>query len=299
VSTEAWSTAICWAVAFLVDPLEPVGPEPEPEPEPVEPVELLAVVELAVLPVVAPLPVPLPPAAPDELPEELDEDSSAAVSAFSSWFTCLMSLVTWLCADVAWLSAAEQEALPLPPDEGAVVDVVVEVVVEDVEELAQAAVAWVSAAVVWLWSLSKRVWSEVSAAWRPVMADGEVDEAPEPEGEPVPDAAGLVVAVVVAWTVVVALAVVVVVAVWLASALARVALAEASDAWAEVTVASSVARSSDAKVWPAATDWPTETSTALTVPEALKLRSAWSTGVMVPTESSVDTTVPLPTTAVR
>ena len=90
-----------------------------------------------------------------------------------------------------------------------------------------------------------------------------------------------------------------VVAVSLASALARVALAEASDAWAETTVAFNVARSSEARVWPAVTVWPTVTSTVLTVPEALKFRLAWLTGVMVPTESRVDSTVPVPTTAVR
>ena len=33
--------------------------------------------------------------------------------------------------------------------------------------------------------------------------------------------------------------------------------------------------SSEARVWPAVTDWPTDTSTVLTVPETLKLRSAW------------------------
>jgi Na+-transporting methylmalonyl-CoA/oxaloacetate decarboxylase gamma subunit len=180
-----------------------------------------------------------------------------------------------------------------------VVDVVVEVEELDVDESAHAVVAWVSAALTWPWSPSSRLWSEVNVAWRPAMAEGEGDEGdevPEPEAEPVPDAAGVVVAGVAVWAVVV---LVVVVAVWLVSALARVALAEASDAWAEITAALSVARSSDAKVWPAATAWPTDTSTALTVPEALKLRSAWLTGVMVPTESSVDSTVPVPTRAVR
>ena len=167
---------------------------------------------------------------------------------------------------------------------------------------AHAVVAWVSAAPTWPWSLSNRLWSEVNVAWRPAMVDGEEEVEDEvvdvePDVAPVPDAAGVVVAVVAVRVGVVVL--VVVVAVWLVSALARVALAEASDAWAEITAALSVARSSDANVWPAATDWPTDTSTALTVPEALKLRSAWLTGVMVPTESSVDSTVPEPTRAVR
>lgn len=183
------------------------------------------------------------------------------------------------------------------------VDVVVDVEEVDDEEPAHAVVAWLSATLTWPWSLSNRLWSEVNVACSPAMAEEEEEEdVPAPDVEPVPDAAGVVVAVVAAWDVVVALAavdVVVVVAVWLLSALAKVALAEASDAWAEITAASSVARSSDAKVWPAATDWPTDTSTALTVPEALKLRSAWLTGVMVPTESSVDSTVPVPTRAVR
>ena len=65
-----------------------------------------------------------------------------------------------------------------------------------------------------------------------------------------------------------------VVVVWLASALASVAWADARVAWAEVTAASNVAMSNDASVSPALTVWPTETLTALTVPEASKLRLA-------------------------
>jgi hypothetical protein len=68
-----------------------------------------------------------------------------------------MSLVTWLCAEVAWLSAAEQDWLPLPPAGGVVVDVVVEVDELDVDEPAHAVVAWVSAALTWPWSLSRRL----------------------------------------------------------------------------------------------------------------------------------------------
>jgi hypothetical protein len=64
-----------------------------------------------------------------------------------------MSLVTWLCAEVAWLNAAEHDWLPLPPAGGVAVDVVVDVVVEveelDVDEPAHAVVAWVSAALTW------------------------------------------------------------------------------------------------------------------------------------------------------
>ena len=47
----------------------------------------------------------------------------------------------------------------------------------------------------------------------------------------------------------------------LASALASVAVADASVAWAEITVALRSATSSDARVWPAVTVWPTDTST--------------------------------------
>jgi hypothetical protein len=63
-------------------------------------------------------------------------------------------------------------------------------------------------------------------------------------------------------------------ALWAASSLARVAWADARLAWAEVTPACSEVISNDARVWPAVTCWPTETFTALTVPDALKLRLA-------------------------
>ena len=76
----------------------------------------------------------------------------------------------------------------------------------------------------------------------------------------------------------------VVVAVSLASASESVAVAEASVAWADTTVALRSATSRDASVCPAVTVWPTDTSTALTVPDTLKLRFAWLTGVIVPTE---------------
>ena len=143
VSTEAWSTATCWAVAFLPElsgPLELPVP-----PEPVEPVEPVEVVELPVAAVIPP-PVPVPPVAPDEPVAVLEDDSRAMVSAFSAWLTCLMSPPTWFCAEVACPSAAAQEAVPLPPDgvEGVVVEVLVGVVVELVEvgvDPAQAVVA--------------------------------------------------------------------------------------------------------------------------------------------------------------
>ena len=63
-------------------------------------------------------------------------------------------------------------------------------------------------------------------------------------------------------------------AVWVASSLVRVAWADARLAWAEVTPAWSEVTSNDANVWPAVTCWPTDTFTALTVPDALKLRLA-------------------------
>ena len=63
-------------------------------------------------------------------------------------------------------------------------------------------------------------------------------------------------------------------ALWVASSLARVAWADARLAWAEVTPACSEVTSNEASVWPAVTCWPTETFTALTVPDALKLRLA-------------------------
>jgi hypothetical protein len=63
-------------------------------------------------------------------------------------------------------------------------------------------------------------------------------------------------------------------ALWAASSLARVAWADARLAWAEVTLAWSEVTSNEARVWPAVTCWPTETFTALTVPDASKLRLA-------------------------
>jgi hypothetical protein len=63
-------------------------------------------------------------------------------------------------------------------------------------------------------------------------------------------------------------------AVSLASALASVAVADASVACVETTVALRSAMSRDANVWPAVTVCPTDASTALTVPDTLKLRFA-------------------------
>jgi hypothetical protein len=57
--------------------------------------------------------------------------------------------------------------------------------------------------------------------------------------------------------------------------------------------------SSWARAWPAVTDCPTVTATEATVPEAPKLRVAWFTGVTVPTESRVSTTVPVVAVARR
>ena len=88
-------------------------------------------------------------------------------------------------------------------------------------------------------------------------------------------------------------------AVSLASALASVAWADANDAWVDSTLALRWATSREARVCPAVTVWPTAASTALTVPETLKARLACSTGAMVPTESRVAVTVPVPTTDVR
>ena len=103
-----------------------------------------------------------------------------------------------------------------------------------------------------------------------------------------------------AWSLaVVVTAVVVTAAVSLASAEASVAWAEASVAWVEVTLVARGVVSSDARTWPAVTAWPTLTPTVPTVPDTLKLRPAWLTGVIVPTESRVASTVPVPTTAVR
>jgi hypothetical protein len=144
-------------------------------------------------------------------------------------------------------------------------------------------------------SVSNWDWSEVRVAWRATIADPVGDAAPDPD----PD--GDVVAVVeVVWDEAVELPEdVEVVAVSLASALANVAWVDANEACAEIRVAFSAVSSSDARVWPAVTVWPTDTSTALTVPETLKFRLAWLTGVIVPTESRVATTVPVPATAVR
>ncbi len=91
----------------------------------------------------------------------------------------------------------------------------------------------------------------------------------------------------------------VVVAVSLASASESVAVADASVAWADTTAALRSATSRDANVCPSVTVWPTDTSTVLTVPDTLKLRFAWLTGVIVPTEVRVATTVPVPTAEVR
>jgi hypothetical protein len=88
-------------------------------------------------------------------------------------------------------------------------------------------------------------------------------------------------------------------ALWAASSLASVAWAEASVASADVTSAWSWVTSRDARVCPAETCWPTVTSTVLTVPDVLKLREAWLTGVIVATESRVCTAVPVPTVVVR
>ncbi len=95
-----------------------------------------------------PAPEPLPPA-----PVEPPDDSRAALSAFSSLSTVLMSAVSRDCAAEAWESADEQVVAPppLPPAPGAVVGGVVgggwnegvalgEAALDDVE-VAQAVVA--------------------------------------------------------------------------------------------------------------------------------------------------------------
>jgi hypothetical protein len=244
----------------------------------------------------------LDPDAPDdpEPPVEVDADSRAVVRARSSWDTCLMSAATFAWAEEAWARAAEQLDVP-PPVEGVVVEVVLVEVVDVVEvvvvEFPHAAVAAWRLVPARAESLSSCDWSETRVDCR-VATDDEEDEGDDPPAEPdavvapVEEAACDEVVEVVAMLVVV-------VAVSLASALASEAWAEASEAWAESTAALSVATSSDARVWPWVTTWPTETSTLLTVPEASKLRLAWLTGVMVPTESRVARTVPVPTAAVR
>jgi hypothetical protein len=238
-----------------------------------------------------------------ELPVEPEFDSRAAVRARSSWDTCLMSAATLAWAEEAWASAAEHEDVP-PAEDGVVVEVVVGAVVDVVEVVEVVVVVVFPHAAVAAWrlvpakaeSVSSWDWSETSVACNAATDEEADDPPPDPEDPVVP-------VVVVAWDevpeVVEDVAVVVVVAVSLASALASVAWAEASDACAESTAALSVATSSDARVWPWATAWPTETSTVLTVPDASKLRFAWLTGVMVPTESRVARTVPVPTSAVR
>lgn len=118
-------------------------------------------------------------------------------------------------------------------------------------------------------------------------------EVPERFGEPED---GVVVVVVVVESELDGL---VLASVSLASSLARLFWAEARLAWAETTSAFRSVTSREARVCPAVTFCPTETSTVLTVPETLKSRSAWSTGVIVPTDVNESTTVPLLTSAVR
>jgi hypothetical protein len=279
-------------VAFLAD-WPPVAPDP---PDPV--VAVVAVVPAGVA-VVLDADAPEP-----EAPVELDVDSRAVVRERSSWATCLMSAATLAWAEDAWASAAEQPDVP-PPEGGVVVEVEVVVVVDVVEVvvLPHAAVAAWRLVPARAESLSSCDWSETRVDCRVATddEDDEGDEGDDPTAEPEvvvapveeaacdeePEAVEDVAVLVV------------VVAVSLASALASVAWAEANDAWAESTAALSVATSSDARVWPWVTTWPTDTSTVLTVPDALKSRLAWLTGVMVPTESRVARTVPVPTTAVR
>ena len=285
MSTAAWSTATCWGVAFLVE-------SPAASLELAVPVGSVVPLPVALLEV--PEDAPGPELDPPEMDgvvagaaDEPDVASMAAATAFSSCSTCFTSAATRAWACVAWVRAAEQEGAPLPPEAGAVVEVV-----EDDE--AQTEVASWRAVPARTESVSSWVWSEVSSACNLATEELSGDE-PDPRPEP----AGTVVVVVVgaAWDVVDVD--VVAVAVSLASALATEAWAEANDAWADSTAALRSATSSEASVWPAPTVWPTVTSTSLTVPETLKLRLAWLTGVMVPTESRVSSTVPVPTSVVR
>jgi hypothetical protein len=327
VSMEAWSTASCSGEAALEDdppdralPDDPPADEPEDEPdaEPVDvPVDVVAadaVVEVVVRPDPEYPVEPVDPLAPPVV----DELLRAAFSADSSWLTFLRSADTLAWAAEAWLSASAQvvgavpvvppgdapepppEPEPPEPEPGGPEAGVVElpadewdglVVVVVVVVVSHSLVAAVSAALAAAESASACFWSATSVACNLATCWACcVDDAVVPD-EGVAD--GVVVAVVADADDVL------VVSVSLASAAARVAWAEATLARAWVTAAWRVDRSSDARVWPAATFWPTVTSTAATVPEALKLRSAWLTGVMVPTSSRVDWTVPVLTSAVR
>ncbi len=151
VSTDAWSTATCWGVAFFVawtpwpdvaldaEAVEAVGAEAEP----VEPVVEADEVDL--------------PAAEDE-PAVAESDWRAEVRAFSSWVTCLMSADTWLWADDAWFRASVQVLGAPPPLEGVVVEVV------EPDGAAQRVVACWSAAVAAVESESNWLWLATSVA---------------------------------------------------------------------------------------------------------------------------------------
>ena len=255
VSTDAWSTATCSGVAL---PL-PLFDAPPLDPPPVDPVDD---------PVVSFTPAPSAAlAAPADPP---DAGSSAAVRAFSSSATCLIPLVTWAWSEVAWRNAAEQSELPPPPADGAVVvdvvgvDVVVELVVE--EGGPHSVVACCRLVAAWAESASRRDWSDVKVACSATIV-ALVDEPDEPEVAGAADKVEVVRDDV-------AEPVDAVVAVSLVSALANVALADDSAAWAETTLACNGAGSKDASVWPAVTVSPTRTPTAPTVPETLNARLA-------------------------
>ena len=66
-------------------------------------------------------------------------------------------------------------------------------------------------------------------------------------------------------------------------------------AWAWASEAFSVVGSTVASVWPAATDCPATTSTAVTVPETAKFRSAVVAGSIVPVAATVWVMVPVET----
>ena len=86
---------------------------------------------------------------------------------------------------------------------------------------------------------------------------------------------------------------------WADSSEARVAWAEANEAWASMTAVWSELGSRVARTCPAATCWPTDTSTVPTVPATANTRSACCTGVTVPIEEMVASTFPVSTAAVR
>jgi hypothetical protein len=289
----AWSSANFWAVTALVlellEPLPgavvPVVPDAAPvdedpffDPDPVDP-------------------APDDPVLVDDGPPDPDEDaadSSAAVSAASSAATVLMSVANVACAEDAapsdWVQVAAVEVAGMIGDrEGCVLPAVC--VDEDVDDTTgagavHAEVAAARAVPTAVESTSSCFWSATRVAWSWLTGVPLELVAPPTDGVP-------------AVKTLVSVAAGVVVPAWLASSVAK-------EAWAEATAASSVTTafcsgvgSNEASTWPAVTCWPTATSTALTVPATLKLRLAWFTGLIVPTELSVATTVPEPTVAVR